>query len=601
MTRPLLLVVDSDLDALARTEAELARRFSADFRIRGESDSAVASKQLELAAERGDPVALVLADPWMAGPTGAELLRSVRTLHPDAARAFLVPWGAWADGRTADAILRGMSMGDIDYYVLEPWTSPDELFCRTVSEFVQAWSRTVENRRREVVVVGAARDPRGHAIRTLLTRNGIPHAYLDRGTPEAVAVLESVAAPVPTDPVGPLVIWFAALGGRVLLDPTDVEICQAWGIGTDLTGPDGVELREVDLLVVGAGPAGLAAAVYGSSEGLSVLCVEELALGGQAGTSSLIRNYLGFSRGLSGAELAQRGFQQAWVFGARFVLTRRVTALESVGDGAGFLVTVSDVGRVRARAVLLATGVAYRRLGVPSLEALTGSGVYYGANVSVAHGLAGAHTVIVGGGNSAGQAALHLQRYAADVAIVIRTPDLSATMSRYLIDEIEASDTISVVGNAEVVGGGGDGWLSEVVVADRTTGEQRALPADGLFVMIGAEPHTAWLPDAVVRDRWGFVVTGADLRESGAWGLERPAGAHETSVPGLFAVGDVRAGSVKRVASAVGEGSVVVSEVHQYLALLDAGRRPEPAGGAGQARATSPEGTESTGAAGRRG
>ncbi|KRB46866.1 MULTISPECIES: FAD-dependent oxidoreductase [unclassified Terrabacter] len=573
MTRPLLLVVDHDLDGLARTEAELARRFGADFRVRGESDSAVALQHLQLAAERGDPVALVLADPWLPGLGGAELLRSVRTLHPDAARALLVPWGAWADGRTAHAILRGMSLGDIDYYVLEPWTSPDELFCRTVSEFVQVWSRTVANRRREVVVVGAARDPRGHAVRTLLTRNGIPHAYLDRGTAEAVDLLLTIEAPRPTDPEGPLVIWLAALGGRVLLDPTDVEICQAWGIGTDLTVPGGgPEVRDVDLLVVGAGPAGLAAAVYGSSEGLSVLCVEEQALGGQAGTSSLIRNYLGFSRGVSGAELAQRGFQQAWVFGARFVLTRRVTAIDPTPDAHGapwFVATVSDVGDVRARAVLLATGVAYRRLGVPSLEALSGSGVYYGANVSEAHGLTGAHTVIVGGGNSAGQAALHLQRYAADVTVVIRTPDLSTTMSRYLIDEIEASPRITVVPNADVVDGGGDGWLSEIVVADRTTGERRSIPADGLFVMIGAQPHTAWLPEAVVRDGWGFLLTGADVREAGAWSLERPPCAHETSVPGLFAVGDVRAGSVKRVASAVGEGSVVVSEVHQYLSLVE--------------------------------
>jgi thioredoxin reductase (NADPH) len=577
VSRPLLLVVDPDLDALARTEGELARRFGADFRVRGESDSRVALELLRLAADRGDPVALVLADPWLPGISGAELLRSVRTLHPDAARTLLVPWGAWADRRTADEILRGMSQGDINYYVLEPWTSPDELFCRTVSEFVQVWSRTVENRRREVVVVGAARDPRGHAVRSLLTRNGIPHAYLDRGSPEAVAVLRSVDAPEPTAEDGPLVLWLAALGGRVLLDPTDVEICQAWGIATDLGEPGSDdEVRDVDLLVVGAGPAGLAAAVYGSSEGLSVVCVEEQALGGQAGTSSLIRNYLGFSRGLSGAELAQRGFQQAWVFGARFVLTRRVTALVPEGDEAGaprFRATVSDVGEVRARAVLLATGVAYRRLGVPALEALTGSGVYYGANVSEAHGLAGAHTVIVGGGNSAGQAALHLQRYAADVTIVIRTPDLSATMSRYLIDEIEASSSITVVPNADVVDGRGDGWLSEVVVADRDSGERRVIPADGLFVMIGAEPHTSWLPESVRRDRWGFVLTGADVREAGGWYLERPPCAHETSVPGLFAVGDVRAGSVKRVASAVGEGSVVVSEVHQYLALTEAESR----------------------------
>ena len=577
MTRPLLLVVDPDLDGLARTEGELARRFGADFRVRGESDSAVALKLLELAAERGDPVAMVLADPWLPGIGGAELLRSVRTLHPDAARALLVPWGAWADRGTADEILRGMSQGDINYYVLEPWTSPDELFCRTVSEFVQVWSRTVENRRREVVVVGAARDPRGHAVRSLLTRNGIPHAYLDRGTPEAAAVLTAVEAPGPDDEDGPLVLWLAALGGQVLLDPTDVEICRAWGIGTDLRGPGGEdEVRDVDLLIVGAGPAGLAAAVYASSEGLSVVCVEEQALGGQAGTSSLIRNYLGFSRGLSGAELAQRGFQQAWVFGARFVLMRRVTAIEPGTDVKGaprFRATVSDVGEVRARAVLLATGVAYRRLGVPSLEALTGSGVFYGANVSEAHGLAGAHTVIVGGGNSAGQAALHLQRYAADVTIVIRTPDLSSTMSRYLVDEIEASPTITVVPDADLVDGHGDGWLSEVVVADRTTGERRTIAADGLFVMIGAEPHTSWLPESVARDRWGFLLTGAEVREAGTWPLARPPCAHETSVPGLFAVGDVRAGSVKRVASAVGEGSVVVSEIHQYIALSEAERR----------------------------
>jgi thioredoxin reductase (NADPH) len=596
VTRPLLLAVDPDLDSLARTEEELARRFGADYRVRGESDSAAALGQLQLAAKRGEPVALVLADPWLPGVSGAELLRTVRTLHPDAGRALLVPWGAWADARTADAILRAMSQGDINYYVLKPWTTPDELFCRTVAEFVQAWSRTVSDARREVVVIGTARDPRGHAVRSLLTRNGIPHAFLDRGTPAATSVLTRIAGPDPDAAEGPTVIWLAALGGRVLVDPTDAEICEAWGIRTDLSQleedveraggevpRDGEPVREVDLLVVGAGPAGLAASVYASSEGLSVVCVEEQALGGQAGTSSLIRNYLGFSRGLSGAELAQRGFQQAWVFGARFVLTRRVTGVVPDPETGTFRVTISDVGDVRARAVLLAAGVAYRRLGVPALEALSGSGVFYGANVSEAHGLTGAHTIIVGGGNSAGQAALHLQRYAADVTIVVRTPDLSSTMSRYLIDEIDASPTISVIGNAEVVDGSGDGWLREVVLADRTSGGHRTLPADGLFVMIGAEPHTDWLPAELARDRWGFVRTGADVTADAAWTLERPPTAHETSVPGLFAVGDVRSGSVKRVASAVGEGSVVVSEIHQYLSLAPArvGRGGSGGGGGG--------------------
>ena len=564
MNRPLLLAVDPDPESLSRIEHELSRRFGSDFRVRGESDGTSALALLETAAQRRDPVALVLADPWLTDVPGTELLGHVRTLHPDAGRALLVPWGAWAERRTADAILKAMAHGEISYYVLKPWTSPDELFHRSVAEFVQTWSRTVVDGRREVVVIGAARDVRGHEVRSLLGRNGIPHAFLDRGTPEASEVLREIDGPDPEGDTGPLVIWLASLGGRVLVDPTDAEICTAWGIRTALDA-DG---EDVDVLVVGAGPAGLAASVYGSSEGLRVLCIESHALGGQAGTSSLIRNYLGFSRGLSGAELAQRGFQQAWVFGARFVLTRQVTRLVPAEPaGSGFRADLDDGTSVRAKAVILASGVSYRRLGVPALEALSGSGVFYGANVSEAHGLAGAHTVIVGGGNSAGQAALHLQRYAADVTIVIRGPDLSETMSRYLIDEIEASPDIAVVPDAEVVGGGGDGWLSEVVVARRTTGERLVLPADGLFVMIGAEPRTDWLPDPVLRDRWGFVVTGAELPAAGRWDLERPPLAHETCVPGLFAVGDVRSGSVKRVASAVGEGSVVVSQVHQYLAL----------------------------------
>jgi thioredoxin reductase (NADPH) len=356
-----------------------------------------------------------------------------------------------------------------------------------------------------------------------------------------------------------VLVWMAALGGPVLLDPTDVEIADAWGVPTGLTEED----RDFDVLVVGAGPSGLAAAVYGQSEGLRTLVVERESLGGQAGSSSLIRNYLGFSRGVSGAELAQRGYQQAWVFGTHFLFMREVESLAH--DGARFTARIRDVGEVTARAVVLSTGVSYRRLGVDALEELMGAGVYYGANVSEAQGLAGLHAVVVGGGNSAGQAVLHLARYCEQVTLVVRTDDLGAGMSAYLVDAITAADNVVVRTGAEVVGGGGPGRLEHVVIRDRGTGAEDTVRADGLFVMIGAQPRTDWLPDSVARDERGFVLTGMDAVGTG-WPLQhRPPLTYETTLPGLFAVGDVRAGSVKRVASAVGEGSVVVSSLHELF------------------------------------
>jgi thioredoxin reductase (NADPH) len=361
-----------------------------------------------------------------------------------------------------------------------------------------------------------------------------------------------------------------ALGGKVLLDPTDAEICEAWGIRTEL--PD--DERDFDLLIVGAGPAGLASSVYASSEGLRILTVERESLGGQAGSSSLIRNYLGFSRGLSGAELAQRGYQQAWVFGAHFLLTREVTHV-SPHDGR-FLAHISDVGEVSATAVVLCTGVAYRRLGIPSLEGLSGAGVYYGASVSEAQALSGLQVAVLGGGNSAAQAVLHLARYAAGVRLIVWSRNLGDGMSQYLVDEIESNPGITVELDTEVVGGGGEGWLQEVVLRRRSTGDQLTVPTDALFVMIGAEPRTAWLPPEVARDERGFVLAGSDVVASGDWPLDRAPFPYETSLPGFFAVGDVRHSSVKRVASAVGEGSVVVSQVHQYLAVQ---RAKAPAGG----------------------
>ncbi|MEV0290472.1 FAD-dependent oxidoreductase [Kribbella sp. NPDC050820] len=554
--RPLLLVVDADPMRLERSETELERAFGVDFRVRGELTATAGADCLRLAHELEQRVAVVLVDHALADAERAAIFDLSRTLHPDARRALLVEWGSWADRSTAAAILTAMSVGDINYYVLKPWIERDELFHRTVAEFIQEWSRYEVANLREVVVIASDHSVRGQAIRSLLARNGIPSAFRVSGSPLAKAALQWIGEP---DPGEGVLVWMPAVGGAVLHDPTDAEIAEAWGVPTTLADGE----NAFDLLVIGAGPGGLAAAVYASSEGLRTLVVERESIGGQAGTSSLIRNYLGFSRGIRGSELAQRGYQQAWVFGAHFVLMRSIVSLEKVDDH--FRAVIGDVGEVTARAVVLATGVSYRRLDVPSLEDLMGNGVYYGASVSEAHGLQGRDACVVGGGNSAGQAVLHLARYCRHVTLVIRGNDLSASMSQYLIDEIDAAPNVTLRANSEVVGGGGDGRLEHITLRDRRNGDEESLPVNGLFVMIGAVPGTDWLPDKVGRDSRGFVLSGSDAAADPQWNESRPPQPYETTLPGLFAIGDVRCGSVKRVASAVGEGSVVVSQVHTHL------------------------------------
>jgi thioredoxin reductase (NADPH) len=554
--RPLLLAVDADPHQLDRLEVELQRSFGGDFRVRGELSTEDATRLLQGAHDRGDLVAVVLVDDSFPDEERGELFELTRRLHPDARRALLVNWGAWSDRSSAKAILHAMAVGHISYYVLKPWIQRDELFHRTVAEFVQEWSRSAATNLREVVVVAEPRSARAYAISSLLTRNGIPHAFRDRDSELGREVLERTGAER-----AEVAVWMPALAGKTLVDPTDAEVVEAWGVPTTLQEDE----REFDIVVVGGGPAGLATAVYASSEGFSILVVERESIGGQAGASSLIRNYLGFSRGISGAELTQRGYQQAWVFGAHFLLMREVDRIER--EGRQFAVHVSGVGTVRAKAVVVSTGVSYRRLGVESLEALSGKGVYYGANVTAAHALTGLHAVVVGGGNSAGQAALHLARYCERVTVVVRTESLTETMSAYLVGAIDVDPRIDVRTTSEVTGGEGDGRLERVQLKNRLTGEEETLRADGMFVMIGAEPRTDWLPGSVERDKQGFVLTGADAAGHG-WAIERKPHPYETTVPGLFAVGDVRCGSVKRVASAVGEGSVVVSQLHQYFATV---------------------------------
>jgi thioredoxin reductase (NADPH) len=546
---PVLLIVDDDRADLVRATAELRRRFGADYDIVARTSAEDGLDVLERLARESTDVALVLADHRLPGLTGTDLLARVHELHPGARRALLIRWGEWADQAVAERVLDAMALGRVDYYVLKPWRSPDELFARTVSEFVHEWSRGHVQGGGPITLVVERWSPRSSEVRGLLTRNGVPHVVHEAGT---IAGREALAA-LPDGAPLPVIV---GIDGVARPDPSDIEVARACGLPTELGDPD------VDVLIVGAGPGGLAAAVYASSEGLRTLVVERETIGGQAATSSLIRNYLGFPRGITGAELTMRAYQQAWVFGARFMLMGAVTSLRRDGDA-----LLANVGErsVRAHAVVVATGVDYRRLEVPDLEALQGAGVFYGASISEAQALRGEHAIVVGGGNSAGQAAMHLARYAARVTLVVRGGTLTSSMSRYLIDEITTAPNIDVALGTEVVGGGGTGRLETVTLRDRASGEPRDERAAGLFIMVGATPHTDWLPDAVARDDWGFVLTGPDAADAG-WPLDRAPAPLETSMPGVFAVGDVRQKAPKRVASAVGDGSVVITQVFEHLA-----------------------------------
>jgi thioredoxin reductase (NADPH) len=556
---PVVLVAATDDGARAAVVRELERRYASDYRIVGVRSHDAAMQEIDDVAARGEVVALVLADERAATGAAGTVFAAARRLFPDARRGFLIEWGSWGERTTRDRVLELMATGQIEYYVIRPWHSPDEYFHRTVTEFLLEWERSIGVRPREVTVIGDQALVRTHELRSLLARGGVPHTWLAPGSDEALARLAALGEP--PDPAHPIVVL---LDGRVLRDPGNAELAEAYGLETALDGP-----RVADLVVVGAGPAGLAAAVYAASEGLDVLVVEREAIGGQAGSSSLIRNYLGFARGISGSELAQRAYQQAWVFGARFAHSREAVGLRAEGDG--FVVTIAPGDEVACRSVVLATGVSYRRLGVPELEALEGAGVFYGASAVEAQAMAGKVVHVVGGGNSAGQAALHLARYAASVTLLVRGATLAESMSQYLIDQLRAQG-VTVRTGVEVVGGGGDGVLERIVVRDRSTDAAAEEPCDGLFVLIGAAPRTDWLPPEVLRDRWGYVLTGPAVLEEGgrrAWTLDRDPDPHETSLPGVFAVGDVRRASVKRVASAVGEGSVVVSSVHAHLAAQE--------------------------------
>jgi thioredoxin reductase (NADPH) len=447
----------------------------------------------------------------------------------------------------------------VDYYLNKPTISPDEQFHRVISEFLDEWAKVHRPGFVAVRIVGRAWSPRSHELRDLWSRSGVHFEFYDADSSEGEELLSRMGKTAARLPV---VVLFDR---HVLVDPTNAEIVDAFAQNIPFGMNIRPEQRTFDLVVVGAGPAGLAAAVYGASEGLSTLVLEKYTFGGQAGSSSMIRNYLGFSRGISGQELATQAYTQAWLFGASFHLARHATSLRRGEDG--LVVSLSDGTEVVGKVVIVATGASYRRLGVPELEALSGAGVFYGAAVSEAQAVEGRQVYVVGAGNSAGQAAMHLSKYASRVTLLARGGTLASSMSEYLITEIEAAENIEVRLNTRVVGGGGRGRLERLVLEDSASGTTETIPAAALFVLIGARPHTGWLPDEVERDEDGYVVTGQDLARDGfeAWLLERAPLMFETSMPGVFAAGDVRYGSVKRVASAVGAGAIAIQSVHEYL------------------------------------
>jgi thioredoxin reductase (NADPH) len=546
-----LVAVDEVPSSLRHVERELKERYSASYRIVCTCAYADALASLEKMARAGEEVALVLAGQWLEGTTGTELLRQVHQLHPHAKRGLLIAWGGWGDPATGQAIFDAMAHGEIDYYVLRPTVSPDEIFHQAITGFLLEWTQSRGNSPYTIRVVGDSWSGRAYELRDVLGRCAIPHSFCLADSDEGRAVLESVGG----DGGLPLVVF---PNGDVLRDPTNKEIARAAGASVVS------EHSEFDLVIVGAGPAGLSAGVYGASEGFSTLIVDGGGIGGQATSSALIRNYLGFPRGVSGGRLAEQAYEQAWVFGAKFALMQRATLLHREGDR--LAVSLSDQECVYARAVILATGASYRMLGIPALEELNGAGVYYGGPASEGPTMADEEVYVLGGANSAGQAALHLARYARRVTLVARAQSLGAGMSHYLTRQVEAAPNVDVRLGTEIVGGGGHGWLDHLVLREGPDGPEETVPADGLFVMIGARPHTDWLPDEIARDARGFVLTGTDLNEDGAWPLERAPYQLETSMPGVFAAGDVRKGAVKRVASAVGEGSIAIQFLHHYFA-----------------------------------
>ncbi len=541
--RPYIMIIDDEPPALTAMLDALARRFGGDYQVVSHLQVTTALAELEKIKQDGNQVALIIADQWMPEMTGVELLERAHIIHPGAQRALLVAWG---DKESASVILQACSFGQMENYILKPWFPPEVHLYPLVGEFLSDWVREHRPMMELVRVIGTDPSPRAIEITLFFERNGIPCGFYPADSPAGKDYLQQAGKDTGQLPI---VITF---DGGCMVDPSNTELADEFGAS---------ELDETtcDLTIVGAGPAGLSAGVYSASEGLRTIFVERDVVGGQAGTSSLIRNYLGFPRGISGGELTRRAYQQAWLFGAKYVLARAATGLR--GSGFDRIITLADGTEIAARAVLIATGANYRRLNVPLLDRFSGAGVYYVAG-GMGRMFKDKDVLVAGGGNSAGQAVIHLAKFARKATLLVRGESLEARMSDYLVQEIRRLPNVEVRLQSEAIDGNGQTRLEEVVVKCNSTGKTETLPVAAFFIMIGALPHTEWLSNSVQRDTHGFIITGSDISQKSS----RLPLRFETSLPGVFAAGDVRHASVKRVASAVGEGSVAIHFIHDYLA-----------------------------------
>jgi thioredoxin reductase (NADPH) len=555
-SKPIIWTIDDDPDVLRSIERDLRSQYGAKYRIMRAESGEKALDALRQLVLRGDPVALFLVDHRMPGMTGVQFLEAAKDIYPDAKRALLT---AYAD---TDAAIQAINEVKVDYYLMKPWDPPELHLYPILDDLLEGWEAHYKPPFGGIRVIGHRWSPEAHRVKDYLARNQVSYQWIDLEATDHDADTLNLIKTIDPDPAGlPLVLF---PDGSCLVKPSITQIGEKIGLRTRAEKPF------YDLVIVGGGPAGLAAAVYGASEGLRTVMVEREAPGGQAGMSSRIENYLGFPTGLSGLELSRRAVAQARRFGVEMLTPQEVKGLRI--EEPYRIVELADGSEISCFALLVATGVSYRKLDVDGLERLTGAGVYYGAAMTEAISCKDEDVYIVGGANSAGQAAMFFSRYARKVIMLVRASSLAASMSQYLIDQIQDTSNIEVRYCSEVVGADGDDSLHTLTIQDTNSANRETVEASSLFIFIGAMPLTDWLGDCVARDERGFILAGRDLIRDGqkpkGWKLDREPFLLESSVPGIFVAGDVRHGSVKRVASGVGEGSIAVQFVHQYLAKL---------------------------------